>query len=463
MTGLVPAGRPVAVFAEKGVRTLAAMIGVVYSGGFYVSINPEQPAERIARILRVLDPALVIVSEEMKETLLAAGFAGQILDLDATVEHQGTEEEFAALDRVREQSGRDDILYGVFTSGSTGDPKGIIISHGAVIDFIGHFTEIFEIGEKDIIGNQAPFDFDVSVKDIYSAFFTGAGLVLIPRTYFSTPPVLLDYICDRHVTVLIWAVSALCLVSGLKGFGYRIPDQLRIVMFSGEVMPVRHLTMWQKALPEAEFVNLYGPSEITCNSNYYRIDRIFEKTEKIPIGEAFPGREVFLLDESLQPVTETGKSGEICVAGESLGSGYYHNPEQTAKHFIMYPAAGPDSRPIYRTGDVAYRGEDGQLYFAGRADFQIKHMGHRIELEEIETHLGNVEGVSRAVCIYDQNKSRIYAFYTGDTDSKTIRTVLKSRIPVYMVPNKFVKLDTMPLNKNGKIDRAALRKEQGIS
>ena len=169
MTGLVPAGRPVAVFAEKGVRTLAAMIGVVYSGGFYVSINPEQPAERIARILRVLDPALVIVSEEMKETLLAAGFAGQILDLDATVEHQGTEEEFAALDRVREQSGRDDILYGVFTSGSTGDPKGIIISHGAVIDFIGHFTEIFEIGEKDIIGNQAPFDFDVSVKDIYSA------------------------------------------------------------------------------------------------------------------------------------------------------------------------------------------------------------------------------------------------------------------------------------------------------
>ena len=458
MTGLVPAGRPVAVFAEKGVRTLAAMIGVVYSGGFYVSINPEQPAERIARILRVLDPALVIVSEEMKETLLAAGFAGQILDLDATVEHQGTEEEFAALDRVREQSGRDDILYGVFTSGSTGDPKGIIISHGAVIDFIGHFTEIFEIGEKDIIGNQAPFDFDVSVKDIYSSFFTGAGLVLIPRTYFSTPPVLLDYICDRHVTVLIWAVSALCIVSGLK-----IPDQLRIVMFSGEVMPVRHLTMWQKALPEAEFVNLYGPSEITCNSNYYRIDRIFEKTEKIPIGEAFPGREVFLLDESLQPVTETGKSGEICVAGESLGSGYYHNPEQTAKHFIMYPAAGPDSRPIYRTGDVAYRGEDGQLYFAGRADFQIKHMGHRIELEEIETHLGNVEGVSRAVCIYDQNKSRIYAFYTGDTDSKTIRTVLKSRIPVYMVPNKFVKLDTMPLNKNGKIDRAALRKEQGIS
>ena len=273
---------PVAVFAEKSTATLTCMYGVVYAGGFYVSVNPEQPPERVRKILDVLESRTVVVDEARREQLAASGYSGNVLYLeelyrDAAGASAGAAEKLAG---IRAQMTGEDPLYGVFTSGSTGNPKGIVVQHRSVIDFIGHFTEIFGITNEDIIGNQAPFDFDVSVKDLYSAMFTGAEVVLIPREFFSTPPRLLDYLCDKNVTVLIWAVSALCIVSGLKGLRYRVPDKVRMIMFSGEVMPIKHLQIWQAALPDAQYVNLYGPSEITCNCTYYRINRTFEKTEK---------------------------------------------------------------------------------------------------------------------------------------------------------------------------------------
>ena len=180
---------------------------------------------------------------------------------------------------VRKACTADDLLYGIFTSGSTGVPKGIVVSHKSVINFITHFIHTFQFAETDVIGNQAPFDFDVSVKDIYTCLMTGATLVIIPTKLFSVPPVLLDYLCNKHVNTLIWAVSALTLISALHGLKYRIPIEVKRVMFSGEVMPVKQLRQWQLALPEAEFVNLYGPSEITCNCTYYRVKRIFEDDE----------------------------------------------------------------------------------------------------------------------------------------------------------------------------------------
>lgn len=167
-------------------------------------------------------------------------------------------------------------------------PKGVLVSHRAVLDFIGYFTELFQITDQDVIANQAPFDFDVSVKDIYSMLRTGATMVIVPTAMFSTPPVLLDYLCEKRATTLIWAVSALCLISGLKGLDYRVPDAVNKVLFSGEAMPVKHLNIWKKHLPDAFFVNLYGPTEITCNCTYYRIEREFGEQEKLPIGRPFP-------------------------------------------------------------------------------------------------------------------------------------------------------------------------------
>lgn len=453
-------GYPIAILAEKSCVELTAVLATIYAGGFYVCINPEQTESRIGSILEVLEPELVIVADSESDKLAGAGYKGRKLSLDSLVDSveavRTSEEELEILREIRKNMKSRDPLYGIFTSGSTGTPKCVLVEQQSVMDFIGHFVEIFGFTSEDIIGNQAPFDFDVSVKDIYSAWFTGASLLLIPREYFSTPPRLLDYICDNHVTNLTWAVSALCLVSGLKGFGYRVPTELRRVMFSGEVMPAKQLRIWQENLPETRFVNLYGPSEITCNCTYYDVSHLVEKDEKLPLGQVFPGRKVLLLDDEDRVVAEPAVPGEICVMGESLAREYYHNPEQTEKHFVNYTDSTGNSQRMYRTGDLAVLGEDGQMYFAGRKDFQIKHMGHRIELEEIELRMNGLEGVNQSCCSYDSKRSRLTAYYTGEAGVATVHQALKEKLPLYMIPAKFKHVKEFRLNKNGKIDRKVL-------
>ena len=445
-------GEGVAIVAEKSVKTLTAMFGVLYAGGFYVAVDPMQPKERLEKIFEVLQPKLLIVETPQPASLQQVDTDCKKMELkEVWEEARKTDEKKLAERRI--QITAEDILYGIFTSGSTGTPKGIVVSHRAVMDFIGHFTEIFSFRNTDRIGNQAPFDFDVSVKDIYSSVMTGATLVLIPREMFSTPAVLLDFLCERHITSLTWAVSALTIISSLGGFKYKIPDEVKRVMFSGEVMPIGQLKLWQRALPEAEFVNLYGPSEITCNCTYYKIPEMAEEGKRLPIGKAFPGREVFLLDESRQKITTPGVVGEICSAGESLAIGYYHNSAGTKEKFIFLPDENGESIRCYCTGDLGYFDENGFLYFSGRKDFQIKHMGHRIELEEIEQAMNGLPQLKRSCCLMDEKRNQIVAFYMGDAKGGEIRRELKKQVPVYMIPRKFIYTENFPLNKNGKTDR----------
>lgn len=446
---------PVVLLMEKSSMTLAAMFGVVYAGGFYVIVDPGQPAVRMKHMLQVLDAKLIITNEKNKRILDEVGYEHGVFLLDYAAKTDILEDE---MQKIRNESKGTDLLYGIFTSGSTGMPKGIVVNHQAVIDFISHFTETFGIDEKDCIGNQAPFDFDVSVKDIYSAITTGATLVLINRELFSTPPKLLDYLCEKKVTNLTWAVSALCLISMLKGLDYKIPVDVKRVMFSGEVMPIKQLQLWQKALPNAMFVNLYGPSEITCNCTYYPITRMYQTDEKIPIGQPFAGRTVFLLDEKDKKIEEAETVGEICVSGESLSDGYYHNEDETQRRFFYLNNNTNEQKRFYRTGDLGYYGKTGLLYFSGRKDFQIKHMGHRIELEEIEKALEQIDGVEQGCCLLDAVKNRLTAFYVGERKPVEIRKQMKEKLPVYMVPVKIFQLEDMPLNKNGKTDRDFLHR-----
>ena len=330
------------------------------------------------------------------------------------------------------------------------------MSHRSVIDFMNFFPELFDITGEDVLGNQAPFDFDVSVKDLYSAFKTGATLVLIPRKMFSVVTELLDYLCEHRVTTLIWAVSALCLVAQFRGFTYKVPESVNKVLFSGEQMPAKFLSQWQHYLPKAAFVNLYGPTEITCNCTYYRVDHPVEEGEKLPIGQSFPNERVFLLDGEDHEVTEPNVQGELCVAGTALALGYWNAPEQTAKAFVPDPLNPHYPEIIYRTGDLAFYREDGLLSFAGRKDFQIKHMGHRIELEEIETAVNSEAGVERCCCVYDQERSRITAFYVGAPEPRELKKSLYEQLPAYMIPGSFRKLDELPVTANGKLDRRLL-------
>lgn len=475
LSGKLKRNAPVVLFLEKSKEALALMFGTAYAGGFYAFVSKEQPAQRLEKIFSGISPAVVIAEREdhvlLQGVLKAAGIAGtflmtpeELLDRKAGA-NEGTS--------LKPASG-DELLYAVYTSGSTGDPKGVAVSHRSVLDFIGHFTKAFGIQASDTIGNQAPFDFDVSVKDIYSAIYTGATLVLIPKQYFSMTKDLLDYLCEKEVNVLIWAVSAMCMISGLKGFSYRIPEKLRLVMFSGEVMPGRHLKIWQNALPDAEFVNLYGPSEITCNCTYYRVTEPAEKDTKLPIGIPFEGRKIHLLDPDELNRTETeaeknapdlaslnvgeGKVGEICVSGESLAEGYYRDPVRTAQSFrLLRNGSDGQMLRIYRTGDLGHYDAEGMLCFDGRADSQIKHMGHRIELGEVEHAMLALDGINRVCCIFSEEKNKLFGFYVGELEPNELRVRMKDSIPVYMIPSKLERLEQFRLNKNGKIDRTWLK------
>ncbi len=454
--GCLSAEDGVGFYMEKSTDAVCAMLGAVRAGAFYSFIDVRQPGERAANVIKVLRPKLIITDSENEEALKSTGTTDYILIKDLLEEAGKCEPDEDLLDLAGSRSYDTMPLYVNFTSGSTGTPKGVAVSHRSVIDFIKVFTQTFKITHEDILANQAPFDFDVSVKDIYSGLYTGARVQLVPRDYFSNPTVLMDYLADNGVTTLIWAVSAMCFVSIMNGLEYRNPMTVNKIMFSGEVMPVKHLNKWRKFLPEAMYVNLYGPTEITCNCTYYILDRDFENDEPIPAGIPFDNEKVFLLDESDRLVDEPDECGEICVCGTCLALGYYRDPDKTKEAFMQNPLNDRFYEMMYRTGDLGRYDKDGNLIYVSRKDFQIKHMGQRIELGEIETAAMAADGITRACCIYNTGKKRIELFYTGEAEKKELTEALKLKLPQFMIPGKTVKLDEMPMNKNGKIDRHRL-------
>lgn len=446
---------PVAFYMDKSVDAVCGMFGTVYAGGFYSFSDVKQPQARTESVLSILEPKVIFTDAENYEKISGYNTKAEIIILaDLLAEKTAIEEE--KLQQVRENFQDVNPLYVNFTSGSTGVPKGVVVSHRSVIEFISCFTEIFGIKETDIIGNQAPFDFDVSVKDIYSGLMTGAKVQIIPKKFFSQPTNLMDYLADKEVTTLVWAVSAMCFVSVMKGFEYRLPEKIHTVMFSGEVLPIKHYRIWKSFLPNAKFVNLYGPTEITCNCTYYVLDREFGDADVIPMGKAFPNEKVFLLDENDKLVTEKGVQGEICVGGTALALGYYKDRERTNQVFVQNPLNTAYNEMIYRTGDLGKYDENGDLVYVSRKDFQIKHLGHRIELGEIEAVTMAREGVTRTCCIYDSEKQRLILFYTGEREKVALMKELRTVLPPFMLPNSLVPVDEMPLNKNGKIDRNKL-------
>jgi D-alanine--poly(phosphoribitol) ligase subunit 1 len=447
---------PIIVFMDKKIDTLLAFLGIVYAGCPYSLVNPEFPKTRILDIAKVLGSNVVVTDKEHME--LAQELFKDLLVLDIEDIKKG-DINLKGLEIVREEIIDYDPLYINFTSGSTGMPKGVCISHRSVIDFIGHFTKLFKITNEDIMGNQAPFDFDVSVKDIYSCLFTGATLVIIPKSYFSSPAKLLDYLVDNKITTLVWAVSALCLITTFHGLQYKVPSDVNKIIFSGEVMPIKHLKMWMDSLPLATFINVYGPTEITCNCTYHIIDRNRDYEEVIPIGKHFPNEKVMLLDDELKEVKAPGVLGGIYVGGTALALGYYNDTLKTDASFIKNPNVVGYNEVMYNTGDLGKYNELGEIVFCGRKDFQIKYQGHRIELEEIEKAIMKIDGVIRACVIFLEEKSKLYGFYIGDILSKDLHSALKEMIPSYMIPTKLIAVKEFPMSKNGKIDRKKLLEE----
>ena len=446
--------KPVVVYLDKGKEVLVSFMGVAYSGCFYSPIDTEMPQSRVDKILEVLKPEIVITTNKLKTNFEKFNFYGSYIIYEETI---CSEEDETAVKPYTEKIIDTDLLYVLFTSGSTGVPKGVSICHRSVIDYTDWVTETFNITQKDTFGNQAPFYFDNSILDIYSCMKTGATLNIIPKKLFFQPVPLLEYIKYNKINTIFWVPSALIVVSKLKAFrNVDLSDTLKRVLFCGEVMPNKQLNIWRKFLPNVTYANLYGPTEITDACTYYIVDREFSDDEPLPIGIPMSNTDILVLNDEDKLVTDD-EVGELCVRGTSLAMGYYNNLEKTRSAFVQNPLNKAVPEIIYRTGDLVRYNEYGEIIYISRKDFQIKHLGHRIELGEIETAISSLEEVTLNCCLYDEKNQRIVLFVDAQVDRDYIKERLKKLVPEYMIPGKVICLENMPINANGKIDRIKLK------
>lgn len=446
--------RAVAVLVPKGVKELLSFFGVVYSGNFYVPIDTEMPVERVLLIFQTLDPVRVIVDEKTCDRNL-----GRYNDLKVRYEVLILgEKNTALLDKIRKGAIDTDPVYALFTSGSTGVPKGVIVCHRSVIDYAGWCVSTFDLNAETIFGNQTPFYFSMSVLDIYATIRSGAALFVIPKAMFTFPMDLLEFLNENRINTIYWVPSALCLITKFNMLSAVELPFLQKILFAGEVMPTKHLNLWRKYLPNALYANLFGPTEITDIGIYYIVDREFRDDEPIPIGNACRNVDVFVLDDENQVVTEPGLAGELYYRGSYLAHGYYNNWDKTDEAYVQNPLNDAYPEIVYKSGDLVQWNQFGELVYVSRKDFQIKHMGYRIELGEIENAAGAFFGVDRCVAVYDSNRDEIVLFYEGKkSEEEKLWEFIKNRLPVYMVPQKLQKIARLPLNENGKIDRKALQ------
>jgi len=446
--------QPVVVFMKKHPTTLAAFFGVMYSGCYYVPLDDEMPRHRIELIMGTLEPGALICDETTESIATELNYTGNMYRYDALASQDIDE---VALAAIRDKQLDIDPIYIVFTSGSTGVPKGVMACHRSVIDYVEQLCKVLKFDENSVFGNQTPLYFDAYLKEVIPTLKYGATTILIPKQLFMFPMKLVEFLNEHKINTLCWVVSALTMISSFRTFEKVKPLYLRTIAFASEVFPIKQFKLWKAALPDCRFINLYGPTETTGICCYYEVDREFEEHETLPVGRPFRNTEIILLDENNQ-VPPVGQQGEICVRGTRLTLGYYRNPEKTAEAFVQNPLNTLYPELIYRTGDLGRWNDRGELEFAGRKDYQIKHMGHRIELGEIEVIVNMHEAVRSACCIFDNEKKKIVLYYTGDISVAELTAYIKSKLPRYMVPNVTRQLETLPLTPNGKIDRNGLKK-----
>ncbi len=432
---------PIAVTVERNLPSLVSIFGICAAGGWYVPVDSGLPAERASALLSVCSPAAIVLSTEgdpfpeceLPKIILAEVAPATIDELPLRAEELP--------------------LFGIFTSGSTGLPKLVVKDARGIREFIETYCKTFELTAEDHFGNQIPFYFDASTKDIFATIYLGATTVIFPQKVFSFPMNLVTTLDEEKISTFVCVPSVMSVTAQYDVFSKMIPGSLKRVLFVGERMPIKSLNYWRNSLPETKFVNLYGSTEVAGNSCYYIIDRDFENDDILPIGHAFETAKVFLLDENGAPANE----GEICVAGSGLAIGYYHDEEKTANAFKEIALPEFNGR-IYHSGDFGRLNEQGEFICVTRQDSQIKHIGHRIELGDIEACVSGLDYVFENCCIYDKEAEKIILFASCPEDKKRqIRKDLMAKLPKYMLPQEYICMEELPHNRNGKIDRAGLR------
>lgn len=444
--------KPIAIFIDKSIDCLKAMFGILYSGNCYCVLDVTSPIERLSTIIDTLQPSLIISNNKNIDTL-------EIFDIKKVNIDQLSIKSInnKKLEIVNSKRIDTDPAYILFTSGSTGVPKGTVINHRSLINYTKWFGTTFNINNETIFGNQTPFYFSMSVSDVYSTIMFGATLNIIPKINFSFPMNLMKYLDSYKINTIYWVPSALSIVANSKVFDYIVPKYLKKVLFAGEVMPMPQLNIWRKYLPNIIYANLYGPTETTDICAYYVVNREFKDNQTLPIGNSCDNLEVLIITENNKQA-DKDEVGEIYVRGSFVGNGYYNNYEKTNLAFVQNPLNNNYPEIVYKTGDLGRINKYGEIEYFGRKDFQIKHMGYRIELGEIETNINSLEGLTICACIYDNIDKLIVLFYESQSlcDDDVIK-FLNKKLAKYMQPNKVIKLPKMFYNANGKIDRVKLK------
>lgn len=444
---------PVIVMSGRHALTPACFLGVVRAGGFYAPMDATMPAHRLNQIISVIKADIMLVDKEHLETAKSLDFNGEIIVLEDILETPIDEQK---LEKATQNLTEYAPLYVIFTSGSTGVPKGVITSHHSLMCYINAVCKVLELNDSDVLGNQSPLDYIAAVRDIYLPLKTGASTVIIPKNEFAMPAKLFETLNEYKVTTLCWSVAGIELPAKLGAFDIVKPEYLKKVIFSGSVMPCKYLKIWQQNLPDVKFINQYGPTEATASCTYYVVDKQVDDDTVLPIGKPYDNYRILLLNED-GTATKDGEIGEICVSGPCVTLGYYGAKEKTEEVFVQNPLNTNYREIIYKTGDLGNFDEDGVLHFHGRKDRQIKHMGHRIELNEIEEMAKQLPNITDCCSLYYKEKEHLYLFYTGDATSKEIVLHFRSKMPAFMVPRKLINLDSMPTLPNGKTDMQSLK------
>ena len=424
--------QPILLKAERDNKTLLCILGIVLSNNYYLPISQDIDSNSLN--LSYVNYQIVKNDLEQISSIYA-------LFYDDLINTTFPKNFYSYL---MQSFNQDNFLYAIYTSGSTGKPKAVLKTHDNMISFVNNFLSTFVFKEELNIANQTPLFFDASMKDVYLTMAVGGTLYFPEKTLFSMPTKLIEYLNDNKINYLCWVPSALTIIAKLNTFEYIVPKYLKYVFFVGEAFQPKYLNVWLKFLPDTKFINLYGSTEIAGVCLYHTIKSQVPEDKSIPLGKAIMNNNIFL------------KDSEICVESSQVAYGYL-NSECADKETFLYI----NGKKVLRTGDYAEIDKDNNFVFLSRKDFQIKHLGYRINLQEIENEISQLPYIDSNCVLYDEQKDMIVCYYTSlnkkDNLVKDIMLALKSRLSQYKMPNRFVFLSQMPLNKNGKVDRQILK------